>query len=437
MGSGSNPSNVAAATNAVSSLSPNIASAVSRYGQMVSRPTQVAAPQFRAAPQSFAQSPGTSTEMIDVNMSPFQQAAIAQRQALNTTIKGTQYATDDRVLNRMGSGMGYQAPAAATNALTAGSGYGTNQGAMAGFRRAQTYNPNNIYGTSYNAAQQGTPATGASAMGAYQNPYETQVVNQTLRDIGTQAAMGRQNLAAQAERASAFGGSRHGIAEAEALKGYTQQMADTAARMRQQGFQTQLGAGQFDASQQGAAQARNLAAANQARQFAAQQAMTAQQLNQASGLQAQQLGLQASQAMSGADLQAAAERRASAGALGSLAAQQEQLGLGAARDLASANRADQTVRLGAANQLSNIGQTSMNYGLGIQDRMAQQGAMQRGIQQQLIDQAQAEQLRYRNAPAQGLNTMLGTVTGQTGNLTGNTVSQNPGLFNYLQVASQF
>jgi len=33
--------------------------------------------------------------------------------------------------------------------------------------------------------------------------------------------------------------------------------------------------------------------------------------------------------------------------------------------------------------------------------------------------------------------MLGTVTGQTGNLTGQTVSQNPGLFNYLQVASQF
>ena len=76
---------------------------------------------------------------------------------------------------------------------------------------------------------QGLTQTAAGGMGAYQNPYETQVVQQSLRDVGTQAQMGLNQLDAQAQQARAFGGSRHGIATGEALKGYNQQMADTAA----------------------------------------------------------------------------------------------------------------------------------------------------------------------------------------------------------------
>lgn len=98
-------------------------------------------------------------------------------------------------------------------------------------------------------------ATAASGMANYQNPYETQVVDAALRDIGNQAQAGFNNLEAQAHQAKAFGGSRHAIAQAEMAKGYTQQMADTAARMRQQGFNTALGASQADMQRQmGAAQ---------------------------------------------------------------------------------------------------------------------------------------------------------------------------------------
>ena len=93
-------------------------------------------------------------------------------------------------------------------------------------------------------------ATAAGGMANYQNPYETQVVNAALRDIGSQAQAGFNNLEAQAHQAKAFGGSRHGIAQAEMAKGYTQQMADTAARMRQQGFNTALGASQADLQRQ-------------------------------------------------------------------------------------------------------------------------------------------------------------------------------------------
>ena len=98
-------------------------------------------------------------------------------------------------------------------------------------------------------------ATAAQGMANYQNPYENQVVQAALRDVGSQAQQGFNQLDAQATQAGAFGGSRHGIAQAEMAKGYTQQMADAAARMRAQGFNTALGASQADMSRQlGAAQ---------------------------------------------------------------------------------------------------------------------------------------------------------------------------------------
>ena len=107
-------------------------------------------------------------------------------------------------------------------------------------------------------AQQGAMArtaagmgqTAAGGMAAYQNPYENQVVQQTLRDVGSAAQMGLNQIGAQAQQARAFGGSRQGIAEAEAMKGYTQQMADAAGRLRAQGFNTALGASQADLGRQ-------------------------------------------------------------------------------------------------------------------------------------------------------------------------------------------
>jgi len=97
---------------------------------------------------------------------------------------------------------------------------------------------------------QGLNQTAASGMANYQNPFENQVVQQTLRDVGSQALNAQNMLGSQATAANAFGGSRHGIAEAEMAKNYTQQMFDQANRMRQQGFNTALGASQADLSRQ-------------------------------------------------------------------------------------------------------------------------------------------------------------------------------------------
>jgi hypothetical protein len=96
----------------------------------------------------------------------------------------------------------------------------------------------------------GMGQTAAMGMGAYQNPYENQVVQAAMQDVGQQAAMGLNQLRSNATQAGAFGGARHGIAEAEAMKGYQQQAMNTAAQMRQQGFNTALGASQSDLARQ-------------------------------------------------------------------------------------------------------------------------------------------------------------------------------------------
>jgi hypothetical protein len=91
-------------------------------------------------------------------------------------------------------------------------------------------------------------------------------------------------------------------------------------------------------------------------------------------------------------------------------------------------------RLGAASQLGNLGRQSFGYGQQIQQQQAREGAMQRQIQQQLIDQARGGFQRYTGAPAQGLSTLLSTLSGVP-NVTGQQQSFQPGLFNYLQLGA--
>ena len=130
----------------------------------------------------------------------------------------------------------------------------------------------------------GLNQTAAGGMGAYANPYETQVVQQSLADVGRQAQMGFNQLGAQAQTAGAFGGSRHGIAQGEMGKSYAQQMANTAAQIRQQGFNTALGASQADLQRQLGA-ANQLAGLGQ-QSFGYGQAIQQQQMQQGTMQQA-------------------------------------------------------------------------------------------------------------------------------------------------------
>ena len=287
------------------------------------------------------------------------------------------------------------------------------QSAMQGAQSAMGYNPVSVSAGSYNASQarQAGPIgaqnvsagqIGSTDLSAYYNPYESQVIDQSLGDIERTRLMQQNQMDAQASAANAFGGSRHGIVGAETNRAFADQAARTAAGLRQSGFQNaQQMAGQdigyrmqADMSNQQAGLAastasanlaqqvnlQNMAAQNQARQFGAQQAMTAQQLNQTAGLQGAQM------------------------------------------------------RLNAANQMGGLGQQAFNTSQAIQQQQMQQGLMQQGLQQSLIDAARGQYAGFTGAPAQSLALPMAAL-GATPNQSTTTQSRSPGLFDYLSLGT--
>ena len=71
----------------------------------------------------------------------------------------------------------------------------------------------------------------------FMNPYEDQVIDNTMADIRRQGDIAQQGVRAQAVGAGAFGGSRGQIAQSELDRNVMKQQADTAAQMRAAGFQ--------------------------------------------------------------------------------------------------------------------------------------------------------------------------------------------------------
>jgi len=98
---------------------------------------------------------------------------------------------------------------------------------------AMTMNP-------YQGAAQATMQAGQGFanpnVNQFMNPFNQNVVDKTLRDVGSAAQMGLNQVGAQAQGVGAFGGSRQGIMEAETLKGFQQQALDKVGALRQQGF---------------------------------------------------------------------------------------------------------------------------------------------------------------------------------------------------------
>jgi hypothetical protein len=286
----------------------------------------------------------------------------------------------------MGQGQPMQAPQGGYAPLAPQGNFNVNQAAAGGLQQAMQgtqagmgYQAQGVRPVGFNAAQMGPAGQVAGAnLSAYTNPYETQVVDQSLADLERSRLMQQNQLGAQASAAGAFGGSRQGVAEAETNRAFADQAARTASGLRQAGFQNaQQLAGQDIGRQMQVASA-NQAALNQARQFGAQQGMTAQQLNQMAGLQANQQ------------------------------------------------------RLGAASQLGQLGQQAFNTGQTIQQNQMQQGLMQQGLQQALIDAARGQYAGYTGAPTTGLQTQLGAM-GATPVPETTTKTSQPGVADYLSM----
>lgn len=84
-------------------------------------------------------------------------------------------------------------------------------------------------------------ATGYLAPTGYQSfmsPYTTDVINQVGQDIARQTALQNRQLGASAVGSGAYGGSRMGIASGEIGRAGIEQFADTAARLREAGYQS-------------------------------------------------------------------------------------------------------------------------------------------------------------------------------------------------------
>ena len=105
-------------------------------------------------------------------------------------------------------------------------------------------------------AQEQRPMTGQAAsllgqdIGAYQSPYQQQVIDLAMGDIQRHADIARGSAQDRAIRAGAFGGSRSAIIESESQRPYAEQMARTAAGLRQSGFEQAQRAAEADVARQ-------------------------------------------------------------------------------------------------------------------------------------------------------------------------------------------
>ncbi len=287
------------------------------------------------------------------------------------------------------------------------------QQAMQGTQQAMNFAPMAISPTGYGAANTGQSPTVTAQnvqagqlantnLSAYTNPFESQVVDQSLRDIERSRLMAQNQLGAQATSANAFGGSRQGIAEAETNRAFAEQAARTASGLRQAGY-------------------------NQAQQMAMQDIGTAQQ----AALANQQANLAAGTTTAGFGQQANLANQAALNQANQFGATQAMAAQVANQNaLANANQA----RLQAANQMGALGQQAFGTGQAIQNQQAQQGILQQGMQQALIDAAKAQYAGYTGSPMQALSAPLAAL-GSVPNQSSTTNSMKPGLFNYLQLGA--
>lgn len=230
----------------------------------------------------------------------------------------------------------------------------------------------------------------ASAQG-YMNPYQQQVIDESMRQMNRQGDIAQQQMQAQAVRSGAFGGSRQGIESAElqrnlasqknaAITGALQQGYGTAQQQAQQAFEQQ--------QQRQLAQAQGLQGAGS---VLGQQSLQQAQLGQsAAGLQgnlAQTLGQQQLQqaqlGQSAAGLQGNLSNQLAglSGMYGNIAGQQaniygQQAGLGMQQAQGIGGLAAQQFGIGSqlASGLAGIGTAQGNIG-------AQQGALGQATQQ--------------------------------------------------------
>ena len=89
-------------------------------------------------------------------------------------------------------------------------------------------------------------ATDSLDVSAWSNPYQQQVIDAAIGDLGRSRQIQQIQAGDRAAAASAFGGARHGILESEADRAYYDAVGRTTAGLRHQGFETAAQLGMTD-----------------------------------------------------------------------------------------------------------------------------------------------------------------------------------------------
>ena len=255
----------------------------------------------------------------------------------------------------------------------------------------------------------------ASRVQAFMNPYEDEVVQQTLQDIRREGDIREQGLQAQAAAAGAFGGSRQAVAEQELARNVLDQQAKAASQLRQAGFgqASQQAQQAFEAARQ-----RQMAGA----QLGGQLGMQAAGLEQNVGQQMGQLGL----GYGGLEQQNIAQMMGMAGQSGQFGQQLGQLaGLG--------GQLGQTLS-GMGTEQAGLGQLVQNlYGQDIKTLEAF-GARDQALQQAIADAQRMSNMQLYQAPYQQYGFLSDIYKGIPGSQQSVTVSQGQDPSPFQQIA---
>lgn len=82
------------------------------------------------------------------------------------------------------------------------------------------------------------PGAIASSMNTYMSPYISRVIDDSVSRLRDRRAADLNMNSAAAQQSGAFGGSRHGVVEAELIDQYGRNEDEMVARLLQQGFDT-------------------------------------------------------------------------------------------------------------------------------------------------------------------------------------------------------
>jgi len=263
----------------------------------------------------------------------------------------------------------------------------------------ENFSPPNVQAYGYDPAlmeRQAQISAGQLAntdLSPYMSQHTTNLVDMLFGDIDRQRQMTMNDVGAQAQAAGAFGGSRHGLLEAETNRQYADQAADMATRMRQAAFENAMQRAQYDIGNRMAADQFNIGNDMQGQMYNTDLRFNTDVANQNA------VNNQRSQYAQGRTQASAAN------AANSIAALQS--------------------RTQAALGLGSLGQTAMNMGNSMNQQLANAGGMQQGMAQNIIGGANDNFGTYGNWPTQS----AGNVTSVAGGLPnmGSTSTSNPGL----------